>query len=63
MVWEWLPLPTSLWVVRAKHGVNSIPELELMDNSNSEIGYLKKIGNGIDEFVIGIWPKKIKSTN
>jgi len=36
----------------SRHGFSSIPELELLGNSNSGIVYLKKIG--IDKFGIGI---------
>jgi len=36
-------------IVQVRHGVNSIPELELMDSSNSGIDYLKN-GIGIDKF-------------
>ena len=32
----------------SRHGVNSIPELELMSNSGIGIAYLKKGGIGID---------------
>ena len=43
------------WGVDGRHGVNSIPELELMVNSNSGIGidYIKK-WIGIEKFLIGI---------
>jgi len=43
----------DLWV---KHGVNLIPELELMGNSNSKIGigYLKQNGIAIDKFGIDV---------
>jgi hypothetical protein len=45
------------YLVDIRHGVNSIPELELMVNSNS--------GIGIDYFGIGteVCYKKTKSTN
>jgi len=50
-----------------RHGLNSVPELELMVNSNFgiRIAYLKKNGIRIDKFGIGIEVcyKKIKSTN
>jgi len=48
-------------VLSGRHGVNSIPELELMGNSNFEIAYLKKNGIGIDKFGIEVCYKKIKS--
>ena len=34
--------PVDLKYVEPRHGVNSIPELELMVKSNSRIVYLKK---------------------
>ena len=37
-----------------RHGVNSIPELELMVNSGIGIYYLKKNGIGIDKFLIEV---------
>jgi hypothetical protein len=40
---------------RSRHGVNSIPELELMVNSNSNSGIgIDYFGIGIDYFGIGI---------